>query len=81
MSAAQPITAEDLGAALAGFALGLAASIKDPRKQTPNDMLETLANELHSLVKGMKLAGDQGTPAAEALALTANMLMASEVGR
>lgn len=78
---AQSITAEDLAAALAGFALSFTAVILSPHHQTPNEVLEALANELHSLVDGMKKRGDDGTPAAEAIALTADMLMASEVRR
>lgn len=77
----QPITAEDLGAALAGFALSFSAAFMSPRNQTPNEVLEALANELHGLVDGMKKRGDAGTPAAEALALAGDMLMASEGSR
>lgn len=78
---AQPITAEDLAAALAGFALSFSAVILSPHHQTPNEVLEALANELHGLVDGMKERGDDGSPAAQALALTGQMLMASEVKR
>ncbi|TCR64667.1 hypothetical protein EV560_106132 [Bosea sp. BK604] len=78
---AQPITTEDLAAALAGFALSFSAVIMSPRYQTPNEVLEALANELSDLAAGMKKRGDTGTPAAEAIALTSHMLVASEVRR
>lgn len=81
MSASQPITAEDLAAALVGFSVSFAAVIMSPHHQTPNEVLEALANELHTLAHGMRDRGDTGTPAAVAIGLTADMLVASEVGR
>lgn len=77
----QPITAEDLGAALAGFALSFSAVIMSPQHQTTDEVLEALANELHELVAGMTKRGDPGTPAAKALGIAGDMLMASEIGR
>ncbi|WP_420104535.1 hypothetical protein [Bosea sp. (in: a-proteobacteria)] len=77
----QPITAEDLGAALAGFALSFAAVIMSPHHQTTDEVLEALANELHELKAGMTKHGDTGTPAAEALGVAGDMLMASETRR
>lgn len=74
----QPITAEDLGAALAGFALVMSEVIHDTRARTEEEFLETLANGLHSLSRQMTEKGDAGTPANTALGITAQMLMASE---
>lgn len=72
----QSMTAEDVGAALTGFALSLAPLI-GRRDLSPNDLLSELALELRDLVAGMKERGDTGTPASEALDITAAMLDAS----
>jgi hypothetical protein len=72
----QPITAEDLAAALTAFSIELSAAIFSPKHETPNEMLEALANQLDGISDGMA-----ETPAATAIKLTAKMLMASEVGR
>lgn len=77
----QPLTTEDLAAALTGFAVCLTAALMSPRHQTPNEVLEALANELSDTVAGMKKRGDDGSPASQALALAAQMLIASEVQR
>ena len=72
----QPIDAEDLAAALTAFSIELAAAIFSPRHQTPNEMLEALANDLDGMAGKMA-----DTPAAAAIKLTAKMLMASEPER
>ncbi|PVE25403.1 hypothetical protein DC522_05760 [Microvirga sp. KLBC 81] len=64
------LTADDLAATLTAFAISLVAALK-PKK--PNEVLENLANELDDFANK---APD--TPAADALAMTARMLMASE---
>lgn len=68
----QPITAEDLGAAVAGFSIGLAAVLLSPRYQTPAEVLEALANETDTMAESMQ------EPAKSALKLTAELLMISE---
>ena len=73
----QTMTAEDVGAVLTGFALSLTAAMMSPRNKTPNQVLDGLVSELRDLVEGMSRRGDQGTPAAEALQITAAMLEAS----
>ncbi|WP_276200338.1 hypothetical protein [Chelatococcus sp. XZ-Ab1] len=73
-----PITAEDLGAALAAFAL---AQVAADGGEGGNERLIRLANELHGLVDRMTTHGDAGTPAAKALGICAVMLMASETER
>lgn len=77
----QPITAEDLGAALAGFALVMAEAIHDTSTSTEEEFLELLANGLHSLARGMTKHGDADTPAKAAIGTCADMLMASEPHR
>ena len=77
----QPITAEDLGAALAGFALSFSAVIMSPRHQTPNEVLEALANELQEIATSMNAPDGTPTAAREAIGLAADMLMASETHR
>jgi hypothetical protein len=72
----QPITAEDLAAALTAFSIELSAAIFAPHLQTPNEMLEALANQLQALAGSMAK-----TPAGAAIDLTAKMLMASEAQR
>lgn len=76
----QTMTAEDVAAALTGFALSLAPLI-GRRELSPNDILVELSAELTDLVAGMKDRGDQGTPGAEALEITAAMLEASAPGQ
>jgi hypothetical protein len=73
---AQPIDADDLAAALTAFSIELAAAIFAPQHQTPNEMLEALANGLDGLAG--KMADTNG---GAAIKLTAKMLMASEVER
>ncbi len=75
----QPITAEDLGAALSAFALSFTAVIMSPRHETPNEVLEALANELHDMAASMTTPEGEPTPAREAVTLAAQLLMASEV--
>jgi hypothetical protein len=75
----QPIDAEDLAAALAAFSIEIAHAIMSPRHQTPNELLEALANQLDTLAKNMEAA--EPTPASKAIRLTAQMLIASETGR
>lgn len=77
----QPITAEDLGAALSAFALSLAAADRATRQKSANDFLEALANELHGISQSMNAPDGTPTPAREAVSLTADMLFASEPGR
>lgn len=77
----QPITAEDLGAALSAFALSFAAVIMSPRHETTGEVLEALANELHELAERMNAPDGTPTPAREAVSLTAQMLFASEPER
>ncbi len=77
----QPITAEDLGAALAGFALVIAEALHDTTTSTEEEFLEMVANGLHGLARGMTKQGDEGTPAKAALSTCADMLMASEPQR
>jgi hypothetical protein len=72
----QPIDAEDLAAALTAFSIELAAAIMSPHHQTPNELLEALANQLHGLAEQMS-----ETPARLAIELTSKMLMASETER
>lgn len=72
----QPIDAEDLAAALTAFSIELSAAIFAPQHQTPNEMLEALANQLDGMAGKMA-----DTAAGTAIKLTAKMLMASEVGR
>lgn len=73
----QTMTAEDVGAALAGFALSL-APLLGRKDLTPNEILTELVGELRGMVGGMQQHGDTGTPAAEAMRVTAAMLEASE---
>lgn len=68
--------AEDVGAALAGFALSL-APLLERKDLSPNALLAELAEELRDLVTGMQQHGDTGTPAAEAMLEAAAMLEAS----
>lgn len=70
----EPITAEDLAAALAGLAIAQAAAA---RPQHGNEFLERLANELDGLLERMP-AETAAAPGCVALALAARMLMASE---
>jgi hypothetical protein len=72
----QPIDAEDLAAALTAFSIEFATAIMSPHHQTPNELLEALANGLHAVAQQMS-----ETPAREAVDLTAKMLFASEPGR
>jgi hypothetical protein len=69
------MTAEDVGAALAGFALSLAPLLS--KQQTPSGLLDALAIELRGMVDGMTRHGDEGTPAAAALLIAAAMLEAT----
>lgn len=77
----QPITAEDLGAALAAFALSFAAVIMSPRHETPNEVLEALANELKDMGAAMNAPDGTSTPAKAAINVAADMLIASEPTR
>ncbi|WP_420104504.1 hypothetical protein [Bosea sp. (in: a-proteobacteria)] len=70
------MTAEDVGAALAGFALSL-APLLERKDLSPNELLSELVEELRDLVSGMQRHGDTGTPAAEAMLQAAAMLEAS----
>lgn len=72
----RPIDAEDLAAALTAFSIEMAAAIMSPAHQTTDELLEALANGLHATAAKMA-----DTPAADAVGLTAKMLMASEPGR
>lgn len=72
----QPIDAEDLAAALTAFSIEFAAAIMSPHHQTPNELLEALANGLNGLVPQMA-----ETPARAAIDLTSKMLFASEPHR
>jgi len=74
----QPMTSEDMGAALAGFALSFAAVIMSPRHSTPNEVLEALADELKSLAGSMNAPDGTPTPAREAIEFASLMLKASE---
>jgi hypothetical protein len=67
------ITADDLAATLTAFGISLVAALTTQGAKTPNEILENLANELDDFATK---APD--TPAAEALTMTARMLMASE---
>lgn len=67
---------EDVAAALAGFAIAVSVAL-DGKKRTPNQTLELIADELRGLVAGMRKRGDEGTPASEAMLITAAMLEAS----
>ncbi|HZH50290.1 MAG TPA: hypothetical protein VEZ16_00260 [Microvirga sp.] len=67
------ITADDLAATLTAFAIGFVAALNTPGSKKPNEILETLANELDDFANKAP-----GTPAAEALQMSARMLMASE---
>ena len=75
----QSMTAEDVAAALTGAMLAMMAAM-GKKNGTPNERLEIIAEELRGLVDGMRSRGDPGTPAAEALELTAAMLEASAPG-
>jgi hypothetical protein len=66
------INSEDLAATLTGFAISLVAATRD-QSLSANETLELLANELQDLADRAP-----NTPAAEALELTARMLVASE---
>lgn len=68
-----PITATDLAATLTAYSIGLVAALNTPGSKKPNEILENLANELDDFAHKAP-----GTPASEALALCARMLMASE---
>ena len=46
------MTAEDVGAALAGFALSLAPLLLWKQHKTPNELLYALAIELRDMVDG-----------------------------
>jgi hypothetical protein len=72
----QPITAEDLAAALTAFSIEISAAIYAPQHKTPNQFLEALANQLQGMAGNMAK-----TPAGAAIDLTAKMLFASEVHR
>lgn len=71
-----PIGAQDLAAALTAFSIEFAAAIMSPHHQTPNELLEALANQLHGLSEQMS-----ETPARTAIEMTSKMLMASETER
>lgn len=65
-----PIDSDDLAAVLSGFAIGLVSALKP---KLPNNVLSELANELGDMAEKAP-----GTPAADALQMTARMLIASE---
>lgn len=71
-----PITAEDLAAALTAFAISFTAALMAPRSESPEHVLQALANELDDM------AGKVGdTPVAAVLKTTATMLILSESRR
>lgn len=77
----QSITAEDLGAALSAFALSFAAVIMSPRHETPNEVLEALANEMKDMAAHMNAPDGTPTAAKAAIDIAADMLIASEPTR
>lgn len=64
---------DDLAAAMTAFAISFTAVFMSPRFQTPNEVLEALANELDEFSKHMP-----DTAASEALNTTVQMLLQSE---
>lgn len=72
----QPITAEDLAAALTAFSIEFSRAVFSTRTKTVDDTLVDLANGLNELAGQMA-----DTPAAAAISLTAKMLVASEPHR
>lgn len=69
---------EDVASALTGVSISLVAAMKAPKHRTPNDVLEGLANEVHSLVNGMNQRTEGWTPATQIMQLVAEALMLSE---
>ncbi|WP_293810346.1 hypothetical protein [uncultured Bosea sp.] len=72
------MTAEDVGAAFAGFALSFAAALRTTEGGSANDALRALVDELASLSQGMRDPEGNSTPARDALRMAAAMLAASE---
>lgn len=69
--------AEDTAAAFSGFTIALVSALADSDLKDPNEVLAKVTTELRDLVAGMIQRGDTGTPAAEAMLITAAMLEAS----
>lgn len=65
-----PMNADDVAATLTAFAISLIAALKP---KSSNEVLKALANELGDFAERAP-----GTPAADALSMTARMLVASE---
>ena len=65
------MTAEDVGAVLAGFSVGLIAALRSPKNRTPNEVLDQLAAETEAMANSMP------EPGKSALQLTAQMLVLS----
>jgi hypothetical protein len=74
------MTAEDVAATISGAMLAMMAAM-GKKDASPNQRLEIIADELRSLVDGMRARGDSGTPASEAMEIIAAMLEASAPDR
>lgn len=73
-----PMTAEDVGAALMGFAVSFAAALQAKPGGSPNEVLGALAGELQDLARGLATKGDGLSPAVQALAAAGMMLDESD---
>lgn len=71
------MTAEDVGAALAAFALSFTAALRTTDGGSANDALEALASELQDMASHMNDPEGNPTPAKDAVLITAAMLEAS----
>lgn len=71
------MTAEDVGAALAAFALSFTAALRATDGGSANDALEALANELKDMAGHMNAPDGTPTAARAAIDIAADMLEAS----